>query len=153
MGKNMSEIKLIKGGCAVDDRGCLRFVNDFDFFGVKRFYQVENHDINFIRAWHGHKKEAKYVYVAKGSIIVGVVGIDKYNSEVKNGKIEDVSKFILSDKNPSILFIPANNFNGFKNLEDDTRVIFYSTSSLEDSKGDDIRGDYDYWNIWSENYR
>ena len=39
--------------------GC--FVNDFNFENVKRFYQVENHRQGFIRAWHGHKKEGKYI--------------------------------------------------------------------------------------------
>ncbi len=59
--------KLIPGNVFADDRGFLRFINDFNFENVKRFYQVENHRQGFIRAWHGHKKEAKYVYVSKGS--------------------------------------------------------------------------------------
>ena len=57
-----SDIAILDGGIATDDRGCVRFVNDFNFKGVKRFYQVENHRQGFIRAWHGHKKEGKYVY-------------------------------------------------------------------------------------------
>lgn len=152
MGETMEDVKLLKGASAVDDRGYLSFVNDFDFSNVKRFYSVCNHDINFIRAWHGHEREAKYVYVVKGTILLGLVELDKYNKDVV-GKIEDVKKFILSDKNPSVLYIPPGYFNGFKNLENDTRVIFYSTTTLEESKGDDIRLDYDYWNIWQENYR
>ena len=39
----MKEVNLINGGVAVDDRGSVRFVNDFDFEGVKRFYQVQNY--------------------------------------------------------------------------------------------------------------
>ena len=78
--------KLINGGISVDDRGSVRFVNDFNFEGVKRFYQVENHDNNFIRAWHGHEREGKYVYVTSGSILVGVVNIET----------EEISKYILS---------------------------------------------------------
>ena len=70
-----NNIKLIDGGLAVDDRGTVRFVNDFDFNGVKRFYQVENHQKGFIRAWHGHKKESKYVYVSSGTALVGVVDL------------------------------------------------------------------------------
>jgi dTDP-4-dehydrorhamnose 3,5-epimerase len=46
------EPKIINGGIAPDDRGSVRFVNDFDFAKVKRFYQVENHRAGFIRAWH-----------------------------------------------------------------------------------------------------
>ena len=34
----MSETKLMNGGIAVDDRGSVRFVNDFNFENVKRFF-------------------------------------------------------------------------------------------------------------------
>ena len=39
----MKDPKVISGGVAIDDRGSVTFVNDFDFLGVKRFYQVQNH--------------------------------------------------------------------------------------------------------------
>lgn len=144
----MTELKILKGGLAVDDRGSVRFVNDFDFKNVKRFYQVENHRRGFIRAWHGHQKEAKYVYVTSGSALVGVAPLDS-----QKGDLTNVKKFVLSDKSPSILYIPANNFNGFMNLEENTRVIFFSTTTLEQSLGDDIRKEYDYWDIWQEDFR
>jgi dTDP-4-dehydrorhamnose 3,5-epimerase-like enzyme len=135
--------KVLNGGIAVDDRGSVRFVNDFNFDGVKRFYQVENHRQGFIRAWHGHKKEGKYVYVTSGSALVGVV----------NMETEEVSKFVLSDKSPKVLWIPPNNYNGFKSLEENTKIIFLSTSTLEESLGDDIREEHNRWNIWEEDYR
>ena len=125
----MTNTKVLNGGIAVDDRGSVRFVNDFNFEGVKRFYQVENHRQGFIRAWHGHKKEGKYVYVTSGSALIGVV----------NMETEEVSKFVLSDKSPKILWIPPGYYNGFK--------------SLEESLGDDIREEHNRWNIWEEDYR
>ncbi|MFW9818371.1 MAG: NAD-dependent epimerase/dehydratase family protein, partial [Candidatus Thorarchaeota archaeon] len=67
------ELNLIKGGVSVDDRGSLNFANDFNFYGVKRFYQVQNFNLSTIRAFHGHLNEAKYVYVSKGSAIVAAV--------------------------------------------------------------------------------
>ena len=140
--------EIIKGAISVDDRGSVRFVNDFDFKGVKRFYQVENHRCGFIRAWHGHKKEAKYVYVATGTALVGVVPLD-----AKEGDLEKLQKFVLSDKTPSVLYIPAGNFNGFMNLEGETSVIFFSTSTLKESQGDDIRKNYDCWDIWQDDFR
>lgn len=139
----MNEIKLINGGISVDDRGSVRFVNDFNFEGIKRFYQVENHRQGFVRAWHGHKKEGKYVYVTSGSILVGVV----------NMETEEINTFTLSDKSPKILWIPPGNYNGFKSLEENTKILFFSTSTLEESLGDDIREEYNKWNIWEENYR
>ena len=36
----MKDPKVISGGVAIDDRGSVTFVNDFDFLGVKIFYQV-----------------------------------------------------------------------------------------------------------------
>ena len=139
----MSLTKLINGGVSVDDRGSVRFVNDFNFDGVKRFYQVENHRRGFIRAWHGHKKEGKYVYVPNGSALVGVV----------NMETEEVSKFVLSDKSPKILWIPPGYYNGFKSLEENTKILFFSTSTLEESVGDDIREEHNRWNNWEEDYR
>ncbi|MBI2003509.1 MAG: dTDP-4-dehydrorhamnose 3,5-epimerase family protein [Parcubacteria group bacterium] len=138
-----NNIKLIDGGLAVDDRGTVRFVNDFDFNGVKRFYQVENHQKGFIRAWHGHKKEGKYVYVSSGAALVGVVDL----------KTKKIRKFILSDKKPQVLWIPPNHANGFMNLEDNTDILFFSTSTLKESADDDIRFPYDQWNIWEIEYR
>ncbi|MFX1413270.1 MAG: NAD-dependent epimerase/dehydratase family protein [Promethearchaeota archaeon] len=141
------ELQLIEGGIAVDDRGYLNFANDFNFYGVKRFYQVQNFSTSTIRAFHGHMNEAKYVYIAKGSAIVAAVKLDDFKSPSKH---QNVNRYILSDKHPQILFIPPRYANGFRPLEEDTRVIFFSTSSLEESKGDDYRFPADYWGkqIW-----
>jgi dTDP-4-dehydrorhamnose 3,5-epimerase-like enzyme len=145
------EPKIINGGLATDDRGTVRFVNEFNFDGVKRFYQIQNHRAGFIRAWHGHHKEGKYVYVAKGTAIIGAVPIDMMIE--KNVDQSKVFKTVLSSNNPKVLFIPAGYANGFKSLEAGTIVQFFSTSTLEDSLGDDIRFDYDLVNIWEEDYR
>jgi len=136
--------KILNGGLFVDDRGTLRFVNDFNFEGVKRFYQVENHERGFIRAWHGHKKEGKYVYVAKGSAWIGVINMDNPSR---------VEKFVLSAKSPKVLFIPSGNYNGFQTLEEDTILFFFSTSSIEESKGDDYREPYEKYPIFNKEYR
>ena len=140
-------IKLINGGIAVDDRGSLSFVNDYNFYGVKRFYQVTNFSTTTIRAFHGHLREAKYVYVAEGSAIVAAVKLDNVENPSKE---EKVHRYILSDKKPQVLFIPPKYANGFRSLEENTRIQFFSTSSLEESKGDDYRFPVDYWgkDIW-----
>jgi len=135
--------KQFKGSVFADDRGVLRFVNDFDFSNVKRFYQVENHQKGFIRAWHGHQKEGKYVYVPSGTALVGAVDMIT----------EEVNTFTLSSQSPSVLYIPSGFANGFKNLEDNTIIMFFSTSTLEESRGDDVRFEWDKWDIWGDNYR
>jgi dTDP-4-dehydrorhamnose 3,5-epimerase-like enzyme len=144
--KAVPELRKIDGGLAVDDRGQVSFVNGFDFDGVKRFYMVSNHSAGFVRAWHAHKKEAKYVLVVKGAAMVGAVPIDNWD---KPSKDSEVKRFVLSEKKPAVLYIPAGHANGFMSLTKDAQLMFFSTSTLEESLGDDIRYDARYWDIWS----
>lgn len=134
------------GGLAVDDRGSLRFFNDMDLskLGIKRFYQVQNNDACDTRCFHGHKLEGKYVYCVKGSAIVVAVqmgaepdtGKPSLSLQHGAGKTE---RFVLSALQPKILYIPPGMANGFRTIEKDTILMFFSTSSLEESKGDDYR--------------
>jgi len=142
----MKEPKLITGGIAVDDRGQLTFANDFNFKDVKRFYMVENHQPQFVRGWHGHKIESKYVMVVSGAIKIGAVPIKKWDYP---NKAEPVHDFVLSSASPKILYIPSGYANGFMTLVPYTRVMFFSTTTLEESKNDDYRYPADYWNIWN----
>ena len=149
---------LITGGVAVDDRGSVRFVNDFNFDNVKRFYQVDNHRQGFIRAWHGHRHEGQYVYVAQGSVLVGAVEMDslgdQYNQIVPNPPTPGrPQKYTLSSQSPKILWIPPGHANGFMTLTEGAIIQFFSTRTLEESLDDDIRFPYDKWNIWDIEYR
>lgn len=141
------KVKNIVGDLAVDDRGMVSFINDFNFSDVKRFYQVENFSKDVIRAFHGHLKEGKYVYVARGSALVCVVAIDNTKNPSKKTKVQ---RFILSSKKPQVVYIPPGHANGFRPLEDNSLIIFYSTSTLKQSIKDDYRFPYDYWgkDIW-----
>lgn len=138
-------MNIFNGGVAADDRGTVKFVNDFDFAGVRRFYQVENHRSGFIRAWHGHRKEGKYVYVVTGAALIGVVEFERKDAEVK--------KVVLCEESPKVLWIPAGNANGAMTLRPNTKIMYFSTATMEETQGDDIRFPYDEWNIWEEDYR
>jgi len=89
----MDQPKIIEGGLSVDDRGQLSCVNGFDFKDskIRRFYTVSNHQQGFVRAWHGHKFESKYVMAT---------------------------------------------------------LMFFSTTTLEQSRSDDFRFHFKTWNIW-----
>jgi dTDP-4-dehydrorhamnose 3,5-epimerase-like enzyme len=146
----MKKIKLIKGDIWKDHRGQLKFINNFDFPGVVRFYEVKASKKEPIRAFHGHLIEEKFVYVISGSILMYAIKLNKIPNPTRQAKIE---KFILSENNPQILFIPAGYANGFKILKANSRVIFFSTLSVKDSAKDDYRFDQDYWGekIWKVN--
>ncbi|MHC4475131.1 MAG: dTDP-4-dehydrorhamnose 3,5-epimerase family protein [Planctomycetota bacterium] len=139
------KIRILNGGLAVDDRGQVAFVNEFNFEGVKRFYMVSNHKAGFIRAWHAHKREAKYVMAVCGAAIVGAVKIDDWEEPARDLPVE---RHILSAQRPQVIYIPPGYANGFMSLTSDLKLMYFSTSTLDQSAGDDIRYDARYWDIW-----
>ncbi len=149
--------KVIRGGLAADDRGVLRFVNDFNpqQAEIKRFYQVQNHQAGFIRAWHGHMKGSKFVYCPQGAALVLATQIPAIGLPGEDIDDEYVSRTILSAAAPGILIIPPSYYNGFKTLTDDTILLFFTNTTMEEDKTDDLRLDWDRFGtkIWQENYR
>jgi dTDP-4-dehydrorhamnose 3,5-epimerase len=138
--------RLIRGSLAVDDRGEVGFVNEFDFAGVKRFYTVTNHAIGFVRAWHGHRREEKFVTVVQGAMLIACVEVDDWQNPSRD---LEVLRFVLSAKTPAVLYIPAGYANGNMSLTADAKAIFFSTATLEESRSDDIRFDARLWDAWS----
>lgn len=136
---------VFNGGLAVDDRGEIAFVNEFDFEDVKRFYMVSNHKAGFVRAWHAHKHEAKYVMAVSGEAVIGAVKIDDWKKPSRNLAVE---RYVISSKKPQVLYIPPGYANGFMSLTSDLKLTFFSSSTLEESANDDIRYDARYWDIW-----
>lgn len=137
---------ILKGGIAVDDRGSVSFVNDFNFAEVKRYYMIKNHTQGFVRAWHGHKKEAKYFTVVRGSALICGVEIDDWTAPSKDLQVH---RFVLSEAVPSVLYLPAGFANGAMSLTADATIVVYSTMTLQESMNDDIRFDSRYWNPWT----
>jgi dTDP-4-dehydrorhamnose 3,5-epimerase len=142
----MAEPMLLKGGLAVDDRGSVSFVNDFDFRGVRRFYTIRNHHRGFVRAWHGHKREAKYFTVVEGAALICGVEVDSWDLPSKGLR---VFRYSLGAATPSVLYLPPGFANGLMSLTDAATIMVFSTGSLEESLGDDIRFEARYWNPWN----
>lgn len=135
------------GGLSVDDRGEVGYVNGFTFQGVKRFYVLSNHRQGFIRAWHAHRNEAKYVLVVRGAALVGAVKIE--GNWLAPAKDVKVFRAVCSAKKPAVLYIPPGHANGAMSLSDDASIMYFSTASMEETKGDDVRYDSRYWDIWN----
>ena len=76
---------------------------------------------------------------------LAAVKIDNWDKPSKNLKVE---KFVISDSNSGILYIPKGYAHGFKTLTPDTKLIFFSTTTLNQSNKDDYRYDAYYWNPW-----
>jgi len=137
--------KLIEGGIGIDDRGEIAFVNAFDFDGIKRFYIVSNNRARFVRAWHAHRRESKYVSSVQGAAVVAAVPIDNWECPSKEAFVH---RYVLSAQKPAVLYIPAGYANGFMSLTADAKLVFFSTTTLAESKEDDVRYDARYWNPW-----
>ena len=77
--------------------------------------------------------------------IIAAVKIDNWK---KPSKHLEIHRFILSAKNPAVKYVPKGYANGFKTLTVDTKLMFFSIATLEQSRNDDFRYDAYYWNPW-----
>lgn len=136
--------KIIQGGNFSDHRGTISFVNDFSFKDIERFYIISNSDENPIRAWQGHKLDAKNFYCLIGSFKIHFVKIDNWEIPSKDLNIETVLVNALESK---IVHIPAGYANAIESLETNSKLISFSTLPLANVSDDDVRYDSDYWKI------
>ena len=134
--------KIIQGGTFSDHRGTLSYVNDFSFNDVERFYIISNSDTHTLRAWQGHKLDAKNFYCLSGSFRIHYVKIDNWENPSKDLAIETV---MLSASESKILHIPAGYANAIESLEADSKLISFSTLPLSNVSEDDVRYDANYW--------
>ena len=138
--------KIIKGNRIFDNRGSLRFSNDLSFKTIKRFYIVHNYSKNFVRAWHAHLNEEKYIGCIKGTFQISAVKIDNVKKPNKKNKI---FSFILNMSDSNFIHIPKGYANGTMSFEENSELLIFSTSSISESLKDDIRYEYKYWNPWN----
>lgn len=134
---------IIKGNIHADHRGTVRFVNDFGFDSVKRFYTITHPDTKIIRGWQGHKIETKYIYAAKGSFRISWIKIDHWDNPAKD--LEVHSK-VLTDQESEILVIKPGHATAIQALIPGSTMVVFSDKTLEESKADDYRFEIDYWN-------
>jgi len=146
----MASPRIFDGGCTIDDRGSLSFLNIIPFEKVKRSYIIENFSTDTVRAFHGHKIEEKFIIVISGSALVIIA---KMTADTK--ELEDPQRYTLSARKLQLLHIPCWYVNGFRSLELNTKLQFFSTTAIEQAKEDDFRFPYDYFgkNVWEVEFR
>ena len=136
--------KLIAGGNFSDHRGTLSYVNDFSFKDIERFYIISNSDAHPVRAWQGHKLDAKNFYCLSGSFNIHFVKIDDWDNPSKDLTIETVT---LAATESNMLHVPAGYANAIQSLEPDSKLISFSTLPLSNVTEDDVRYEANYWII------
>ena len=120
---------MISGGRYVDNRGVLRFCNDFDMSAVKRFYTIANSAEQPVRGWIGHKRETKWFFPVWGRTVI----------EVENfNRVDRVERVEMDAERPCILKVPPGNW--FKIVQDgDAEVMVFSDCRVGEFEGDDFR--------------
>lgn len=136
--------KVIQGGNFADHRGSISFVNDFNFSDIERFYIISNSNENPLRAWQGHKLDAKNFYCLTGSFKIHFIKIDNWENPSKDLMIETI---LLSESDSKIVHIPAGYANAVESLEENSKLMSFSTLPLTKVSEDDVRYPSDYWLI------
>lgn len=138
---------ILKGGIFTDHRGSMRFVNDFRFGDVKRFYFIKHPDTTVVRAWQGHQFEKKYFYPIAGSFLVAWVKIGDFENPSRDLLPE---YHMLSTENSEIISVPKGYANGLKALEPNSELLIFSDMDLEESVNEKIRFSADWWLDWNK---
>lgn len=135
---------IIPGASHTDHRGTISFVNDFNFEGVNRFYNIHHPSTDIIRAWQGHTHESKYYYLVKGIWLIAWVKMD-FSIPEDQWIAEHI---ILKASDNNLLFLPPGYANGFRALESDSIITGFSVPGKEEETL--LRWDSCKWFDWSE---
>ncbi|CAM3820681.1 WxcM-like domain-containing protein [Sphingobacterium prati] len=140
----MSELGVFQGGIAKDERGQIRFVNDFDMSLVKRFYIIKNADTELIRGWRAHRIEQRWFYVLSGSFNVDLVKIDNWESPDQSLPVENVK---LNAVDMKVLHVPVGYGTAFRALEADSELLVYADYPVTHAPLDDYTWKFDYFTM------
>lgn len=141
-GNRMKEITAIQGGRAKDERGQIRFVNDFDMTLIKRFYIIKNADTVLVRGWRAHRIEQRWFYVLSGAFAVDLIKIDNWEEP---DPMLSVHRIVLVVEEMKLLHVPAGYGTAFRALEADSELLVYADYPLSHASLDDHTWPLDYF--------
>lgn len=139
----MNKLSVIQGGIAKDERGQIRFVNDFDMSLVKRFYIIKNVDTKQIRGWRAHRIEQRWFYVLSGSFNIDLVEIDNWDNPSPSLFIQNI---MIQASDMKVLHVPAGYGTAFRALEADSELLVYADYPVTHAPLDDYTWRFDYFN-------
>jgi dTDP-4-dehydrorhamnose 3,5-epimerase-like enzyme len=135
-------MNIISGGISLDDRGQIRYVNEFDMSLIKRFYIIKNRDTELIRGWRGHKIEHRWFYVLSGTFEILFIKIDNFLNTSPDLPIE---KRLFSADDLLILHVPNGYATAFRAIEPDSELLVYADQSIEHAFKDNYTWDLNYF--------
>ena len=118
---------LILGNCHQDERGQLFYNNDFDTTCIKRMYVIENHSVDFARAWQGHKVEQRWFSAIQGRFIIQLIAVDNWGKPTQNlSRLE----YILESATLDVLHIPGGYVSSIQALDENSKLVVMSDYHL-----------------------
>ena len=132
---------LISGNSHQDQRGQLFYNNDFDASSIKRIYVIENHSVDFIRSWQGHKIEQRWFSAVQGRFKIQLIAIDNWD---KPSKTLPRLVYILESTTLDVLHIPAAYVSSIQALEENSKLVVMSDYHLGEIR-DEFRYPTDYF--------
>ncbi|GEN72329.1 MULTISPECIES: WxcM-like domain-containing protein [Chryseobacterium] len=134
---------LNKGNKFEDERGIIRFNNDFDASAVKRIYMIENSQIDFVRGWQGHAIEQRWFSCIKGSFRIAVIQVDDFD----HPSLDLIAEYYdLREDTLDFLYIKAGCITAIKAAEKDSKLLVLADYGLGEIK-DEYRFPLNYFNI------
>lgn len=132
---------LFSGNCHKDQRGQLYYNNNFDATNIKRMYVIENHSVDFVRAWQGHKIEQRWFSAVQGRFKILLIAID--NWEKPNDSLPRL-EYILKSETFDVLHVPAGYVSSIQALEEKSKLVVMSDYHLGEIN-DDFRYQMNYF--------
>jgi hypothetical protein len=121
---------LISGNCHQDQRGQLLYNNNFDATNIKRMYVIENHSVDFARAWQGHKIESRWFSVMTGSFKIELIAIDNWVNPSR--KLKKIT-YIIKSNQLDVLYIPNGYVSSIEALEIKSKLLVMANYQLNEN--------------------
>ena len=132
---------LIRGGRHKDERGNIRYNNEFNAKEVKRIYTIENASTDFIRGWQGHAVEKRWFSVIQGKFEIRLIQIENWEEPDKNAV---VYTYILNADQLDVLFVPNGYVSSIQAMQDNSKLLAMSDYILGEIQ-DEYRFDKSYF--------
>jgi dTDP-4-dehydrorhamnose 3,5-epimerase len=112
---------------------------------IKEVYLVGDMARGTIRAFHKHEKLWDYFSISHGSAKFVLVD-DRPDSSTKG----QMTTFVLTERNPSLLVVPPGVYHGWMSLEDDTQMISVANEPYDPKNPDENRVPPDsFGDLWT----
>ncbi len=135
--------KVIRGNSRQDQRGTIRFNNDFSPAGVRRMYTIENAYTDFVRGWQGHRIEQRWFSAMSGSFRIKLIKIDDWEQPTES---LPQMEFNLEAESCDVLHVPKGFISSIQATEENSKLLVFADYQLGEIK-DEYRFPADYFKL------